>query len=262
LIEKNEALEKVNKQISQDLDLAQRMQTAILPAAFPQSERFSGYAMMKAARQVGGDFYDYFMIDQRHLAVVIADVSGKGVPAAFFMAIARTVIQGISRESLAPGETMAKANDLVCRENPLELFVTVFYGILDIETGVLRYANAGHNCPYIVSHTGEVSALEGTGGTACGIMEGLPYEEAAITLAPGDALFMFTDGVTEAFDINEQEYGDARLAAALANSEGAVIEDLAGQVVASVAAFVGAAPQSDDLTCLALRYHGNKKEVA
>jgi sigma-B regulation protein RsbU (phosphoserine phosphatase) len=184
------------------------------------------------------------------------------VPAAFFMAIARTVIQGTSRETLAPGECMAKANDLLCRENPLELFVTVFYGILDIETGAFRYANAGHNCPYLVQADGTVSTLEGTEGTACGIMEGLPYNEAAIQLAKGDALFLFTDGVTEAFDPDEQEYGDARLAAALLNGESAAIEDMAGRVVASVAAFAGTAPQSDDITCLALRYHGKTDEAA
>ncbi|MBU2091073.1 MAG: SpoIIE family protein phosphatase, partial [Alphaproteobacteria bacterium] len=257
LQEKNELLENANAQIEQELLLAQNMQTAILPATFPQDPRFDGYAMMKAARHVGGDFYDYFMLDEHRIAVVMADVSGKGVPAAFFMAVSRTVIQSVAQKTDTPGDCLAQANDLVCLENPLELFVTVFYGIFDSRTGEFRYANGGHNPPYVVRRdTGAVEALEVTGGMALGILDGLPFAEKSIILQPGDSLFLFTDGVTEAFDPANEEYGEARLEAALVGGESVAIEAMAGRVVASVVSFSDTAPQSDDLTCLALRYNG------
>lgn len=256
LEEKNELLEVANAQIEQELLLAQNMQTAILPAAFPQDPRFDGYAMMKAARHVGGDFYDYFMLDEHRIALVMADVSGKGVPAAFFMAVSRTVIQSVAQKTDTPGDCIAQANDLVCQENPLELFVTVFYGILDARTGAFTYANAGHNPPYIVRRDGAIEALPVTGGMAMGILDGMPFAEKSVTLAAGDSLFLFTDGVTEAFDPADQEYGEERLEAALVGGEAVPIETLAGRVVASVATFSDTAPQSDDLTCLALRYNG------
>jgi phosphoserine phosphatase RsbU/P len=258
LEQKNEQLEAANAQINQELTLAQAMQTAILPAAFPQDPRFTGYAMMQAARHVGGDFYDYFMLDEDRIAVVMADVSGKGVPAAFFMAVSRTVIQSVAREADGPGDCLARANDLVCQENPLELFVTVFYGILDARTGEFRFANGGHNPPYLIGADGMVTALETTGGMALGIMDELPYAEKSVTLRPGDSLFLFTDGVTEAFDPVNEEYGETRLEAALQGSHSLAIEALAQRVVDSVGAFSDTAPQSDDLTCLALRYAGHE----
>lgn len=259
LSEKNEQLAAANAQITQELELAQAMQTAILPAAFPEDARFSGHATMQAARQVGGDFYDHFMLDNDRLAVVMADVSGKGVPAAFFMAVSRTILQSVAQKIDDAGACLAQANDLICQENPLELFVTVFYGILDLRTGDFRYANAGHNPPYLLSAGGKLMALETTGGMALGILDGMPFAEKSVTLAPGDALFLFTDGVTEAFNPENEEFGEERLETVLAARSDEDAEPLALGVADAVVRFADTAPQSDDLTMMALRWRGGTK---
>lgn len=257
LSEKNAALETAQAQIGQELELAQHMQTAILPSVWPEDSRFSGHAMMRAARQVGGDFYDFFMLDQNRLAIAIGDVSGKGVPAAFFMAICRTAMQSVAKERASPSQCLTAINAILCRENPLELFVTIFYGVLDVQTGELRYVNAGHNPPYRVTRGGDILTIPGTEGIAAGIIDNIDYTEKAVTLANGDSLFLFTDGVTEAFDRGEQEFGERRLVDALRDGEAVSVEDLTGRVVASVTAFSAEVPQSDDITCLSLRYFGS-----
>ena len=251
---KNRELEQAQQRIAEELRIAGALQNAILPNTFPDEPRYTIHANMTPAREVGGDFYDFFPIGDERVAVVIGDVSGKGVPASFFMAVARTVLKGLAQGGLSPGEVLAEANETLCRENPLELFVTVFYAVLDTTTGELTYANGGHNPPYRLDDT--VSALPLTDGVALGVMEGLPYQEARLTLAPGDGLFLFTDGITEAFDRHGEEYGDRRLIDALDLGGDLGARELIERVTTEVAAFTGDAEQSDDLTCLALRYHG------
>ncbi len=173
----------------------------MLPEALPVNPAYSGKASMVPAREMGGDFYDFFPLDERRLGLVIADVSGKGVPAAFFMAISRTVLQQSALDGGSAGACLARANAPLCARNPMELFVTAFYGILDVETGDLSYANGGHNPPLMVRHAdGTVAELPRTGGMALGVMTGMAYAEAAVRLTPGDTLFLYTDGISEAMD--------------------------------------------------------------
>ena len=216
------------------------------------------YAEMHPARDVGGDFYDYFLIDANRLAFTIADVSGKGIPAALFMAVSRTVMRGIGgRDDLSAG--MTEANRLLATHNTACMFVTLFYGVLDVATGRLRYCNAGHNPPYLLRAGGGRSSLKAT-GIPLGIEEEAGYCCAEIVLAPGDMLFLFSDGITEAFDAAGNEFGTARLEAALEAARGCSATDLVREVLGATAAFTAGAEQSDDITCLTLAFRGAPAE--
>ncbi|GAB6043684.1 hypothetical protein JCM17961_43630 [Endothiovibrio diazotrophicus] len=254
--ERTRQLEKAHQRIDEELRVAGALQNAILPCVFPDRPDYAIHASMTAAREVGGDFYDFFPVDERRVAVVIGDVSGKGVPASFFMAVSRTTLQGLAEDGTPPGEVLAEANATLCRENPLDLFVTVFCAILDTASGELTYANGGHNPPYHLGAEGGVAALPLTGGVALGVVDGLPYAETRITLAPGDGLFLFTDGITEAFDADGHEFGEVRLIEQLTGAAALDARALVERITGAVAAFTGEAEQSDDLTCLALRYRG------
>jgi sigma-B regulation protein RsbU (phosphoserine phosphatase) len=256
LNDKNSLLEAANQRMDAELSIARSLQAAMLPQRLPENPRYAGKATMVPAREMGGDFYDFFSLGRNRIGLVIADVSGKGVPAAFFMAISRTVLQGTARERQEPGKCLAETNDLLCEQNPLELFVTAFYGILDLETGELRYANAGHNPPILAPQDGPVSQLPVTGGIAMGVMPGLPYAENAVTLTPGDTLILYTDGISEAMDRDGQEFTEARLIGARAASPRESVEIVMSSVIDAVHRFVGDAPQSDDITCLIVRYKG------
>lgn len=256
---KNEALQQMHERIAEELRVAQYLQASMLPEEWSQQPDFEIQAMMEPAREVGGDFYDYFTIDHERIGVVIADVSGKGVPAAIFMAIARTTIQGLSATGNNPGRVMQDANEVLCGVNPLSLFVTVFYAVINRRTGEFVYANAGHNPPYILKRDGEVSPLPGTNGVALGVMEGLDYAEGSLTLEPSDSLFAFTDGFTEAFDEQGEEYGEDRLVQSITPVEPgktASAKMITQRATDAVAAFAGGAEQSDDLTCLTLHFIG------
>ena len=196
---KNALLEDANQRMDAELAIARTLQTAMLPR-LPESPRYTGKATMVPAREMGGDFYDFFSVGDNRVGLVIADVSGKGVPAAFFMAISRTILQGSARERRTAGTCLADTNDLLCQQNPLDLFVTAFYGILDLDTGELSYANAGHNPPLLAREDGTVSHLPGTGGIAMGVMPGVAYAEGRATLSAGDTLLLYTDGISEAMD--------------------------------------------------------------
>lgn len=238
--------------LQRELGIANAMQIAILPKALPGRETFEIYGTMTPAKEVGGDFYDFFLIDDNRLGVVVADVSGKGVPAAFFMAIARTLLKATALFGGPPGACLAKLNDLLAENNDQELFVTVFYGIYHEDTGRLDYANGGHNPPLWL-HDGEVARVEGTDGMALAMIDGIPYAEKSITLGPGDSLFLYTDGVTEAFDPDSVEFGEQRLIDTLAREADRPAREIPGVIIAAVETFVRGAPQSDDITCVALR---------
>ena len=244
--------------LQQELQIAAEVQRSILPQQMPEDPRLQMHCHITPAREVGGDFYDYFMLDDEHLGVVVADVSGKGIPAALFMAITRTLLKSTAAFVTAPSPCIRRLNDLLAAENEQMMFVTVFYGVLHLPSGQLRYVNAGHNPPYLLSASNQVQTLARTGGVAVAVSEEFPYQEAVLQLHPGDRLFLFTDGVTEAFNAEQQEYGDKRLVSTLQSAAAHCQqpEELNRVVLQSVRDFEDGAPQADDITCVSLRYCG------
>ena len=245
--------------IQQDLQAAREIQQAILPKKFPpfpDRTEFSIYASMIAAKEVGGDFFDFFMIDKERLGFVIGDVSGKGVTAAIFMAVSRTLIRATGIKGISAVECMSYVNRLLCNESVSCMFVTVFYGILNTTTGEIEYVNAGHNPPYIVSDQG-IRQVEMTGGVILGCMEDIQYQSKKVQLNPGDLLFLYTDGVTEAFNIHEELFEEERLEKYLQSHPSHPIEEVVKEAFREVMEFSTGVPQSDDITVLAIRYHGN-----
>jgi sigma-B regulation protein RsbU (phosphoserine phosphatase) len=258
LNERNQALTEAIDVIQRDLDAARSLQQAILPQHFPAGPNFNGVAIMTAALHVGGDFYDFFMVDEDHLAVVIADVSGKGVPAALFMAVSRTVLRAQAQVTPDPSECMVRVNDQMCSQNPMDLFITVFYGLLNIRTGQFDYVNAGHPPPVLLRKASrEVAPLPRTDGMAVGVMDEIPYRSGRVDLEPGDALVLYTDGVSEAMDEAGLEFTDARVVEALAGEVDHDVSTILANLIDDVHLFVDGAPQSDDLTCVVMRYVGD-----
>jgi sigma-B regulation protein RsbU (phosphoserine phosphatase) len=242
--------------IQQELEIARELQLAILPKVSTDAEEFEAHAIMTPAKEVGGDFYDFFQLSPRKVGMVVADVSGKGVPASLFMAVSRTLLKATAMFKMSPGECLRKLNDLLVEGNEKSLFVTVFYGILDLDTGVLTYANGGHNSPIMMSRDGSVTPLEGTGGIVLALEPGLPYEERTQTMNPGDTLVMFTDGVTEAMNLDSVMFGDSLLAEKLQQCAGLSAHETTGHLIAAVHEFSAGCPQTDDITCFAFRYKG------
>jgi phosphoserine phosphatase RsbU/P len=242
--------------LQQELEIARTMQLTILPQVFPDLVELDTAARMIPAKEVGGDFYDFFPISEDKIAVVIADVSGKGIPAAFFMLIARTMLRAIAESGVGPAETMRRVNNLLAAENEQMMFVTVFYGELDLRTGVLAFSNGGHNPPLRVTRDGAVIELERSQGIALAVMPDMPFAEKSLKLDAGDMVVLFTDGVTEAFNGSDAMYGDARLVAAVGRQVTATAREGLDGVLSDVARFTAGAPQSDDITCLVLRWRG------
>jgi phosphoserine phosphatase RsbU/P len=208
---------------------------------------------MRPAREVGGDFYDFFTIDGNRLVMVIGDVSGKGVPASLFMAMTRTVIRLVARQDDDLAAGIGRANALLSADNDSAMFVTLFYGVLDLASGRLTYCNCGHNPPQVLRGDGGSEGLPLT-GLPLGVLEEADYATRTVDLAPGDRLFLYTDGVTEANDAEGGEFGEARLSAALDALRDAAPSDMVDGIVRRVDAFAAGAPQADDITCLALLY--------
>jgi sigma-B regulation protein RsbU (phosphoserine phosphatase) len=252
----NMAAELEAKQRRRDeMQAAAQIQRSILPAPLAREGALAAvdlHAEMHPAREIGGDFYDYFLLGGDRLAFTVADVSGKGIPAALFMAVSRTVLRGGERGDDMAAH-MASANRLLSAENAAAMFVTAFHGVLDFETGALRYCNAGHNPPYVLRAAGGRENLKPT-GIPFGVDGDLPYRIAETQLQPGDALFVFSDGITEAFDPAGEEFGSARLEAALEEARGKEAADLVADILAATRQFVAGAEQSDDITALALVY--------
>ncbi len=247
--------------IQRDLNIARSIQVGILPKVFPpfpDRKEFDLYASMTAAKEVGGDFFDFFIIDNDRLGFVIGDVSGKGVPAAIFMAVSRTLIRATALKGIPPGEVLSYVNTLLCNESASSMFVTVFYGILNTATGEVEYANGGHNPPYLLAGPNGISATEITGGMALGIMEDLTYAARKFTLAPGDALFLFTDGITEAMDSAQELYSDPRLVRLLEEHKFKSVTEIVQHSIDDVNLYSHGVEQSDDITVLALRYLGKQ----
>ena len=243
-----------------DLRVGTEIQTGSLPTDFPDRPEFEMYASMDPAKEVGGDFYDFFMIDDDHFAIVIADVSGKGVPAALFMMSSKIYINDHATIGGSPAEILERVNKLVCANNKAHMFVTVWLGILEISTGKLISSSAGHEYP-MINVNGKYEILKDKHGLAVGAMEMSRYVDTEIQLKKGDSIFVYTDGVAEATDANNELFGTDRTVEAL-NSipKGASQKEVLAGVRAAVDAFVKEAPQFDDLTMVGLKYYGSVAE--
>lgn len=243
--------------IQSDLSVAREIQQGILPRSFKLKVEDPGavdiFASMEAAKDVGGDFYDFFPIDDHRIGFAIADVSGKGVPAAIFMAVSHTLIKATGIRDLASNECMETVNNILCGESVGSMFVTVFYGIYDMQTGEIDYTNAGHNPPYILRADGTVEMLKNDGNLVLGVMEEMKFKRSSLQLNPGDALVMYTDGVTEAENTEHAQFGESRLETELAALKGAESKQIVTSVLAKVREFTAGAPQSDDITQLVIR---------
>ena len=252
------------ERVKAELSMASKIQASSLPdpkSAIADSERFSLYADMKPAKTVGGDFYDFFMTDDDHLAFVIADVSDKGVPAALFMMSAKNLINYRAREGGTPAQILSSVNAQLCRNNGSRMFVTVWLGILDTTCGRLLYANAGHE-PIAISHEGEgFEFVTGAKKPAVGIISGIDYTDQELQLAPGDKVFLYTDGITEAADDAGAFFGSDRLIGVLNTVVKESPVEVINDVSDSISAFVKDAEQFDDMTMLCLEYKSSKGEV-
>ena len=250
------------QRIGTELELATRIQADMLPnifPAFPERQEFTIYASMTPAKEVGGDFYDFFFVDQDRLAMVIADVSGKGIPAAMFMMMAKSMIQTQAASGRGPREVLETVNHLICQNNREEMFVTVWFAILDLNTGILTAANAGHEFPILKKPGGCFEIFKDKHGFVIGGMDGVKYREYEIRLEPGARLFVYTDGVAEATSADKELFGMDRAVQALNDAADQSPEGLLRAVNAAVSRFVGDAEQFDDLTMLCIEYRGKEE---
>jgi len=245
------------ERIGAELDIATHIQKSMLPCifpAFPDQKSFDIYATMTPAKEVGGDFYDFFMVDENHLAVVMADVSGKGVPAALFMVIGKTLIKDHTQPDKDLGEIFTKVNNLLCESNSEGLFITAFEGVLDLRTGDFTYVNAGHESPFICKKSENYEFKKIPAGFVLAGFEGFKYKAGYAKLEPGDKFFQYTDGVTEATNAQEELYGMDRLGACLNKNTNLAPDRLLPTVKADIDNFVKQAPQFDDITMLCLEF--------
>ena len=256
----NDRLRASLKQMERDVDLARIMQENIVPSKFPSDPSFDIAASMSAAKHVGGDFYEFFQLDDNHVGIAIADVSGKGVPAAFFMAMTLTILEAASQQYRSPAQVLAQVNARLNQQNPLDHFVTMFYGVLNLRDGRFAYANAGHNPPYLL-RKGKPTLLPNPDNMVAGMFEDLVYDEKEVVLSRGDMLFLFTDGIPEAFDAVDEAFGDERLVSCLSNSTHLPPVGVVKAVTRAVKTFVAGAQQSDDITCLAFRFNGVSRGI-
>ena len=258
-IEELKTITAERERITAELSLATRLQEAFIPhtfPAFPDRTEFDLYASMDPAREVGGDFYDFFLIDDDHLCVVIADVAGKGIPAALFMMVSKIIVKNSAMLGKSAAEILTRTNQAICDNNQAEMFVTVWLGILEISTGILTAANAGHECPVIKQPDGSFEIFKTKHGLVIGGYDSVKYHEYSIQLEPGTKLFVYTDGLPEAADSENNMFGMDRVLEALNKNADAAPQQLLDSVRHSVDEFVQDAEQFDDLTMLCLEYKG------
>ena len=242
--------------LHQELRVARDIQMSILPQRFPSTATCDTHAIMTPAQDVGGDFYDVFHLPEQRLGIVMADVSGKGVPAALFMMVSRTLVKGNAVSNLSPGEALTQVNNLLGEENERAMFVTLLFGIFDTTSGSFTYANAGHCAPYLVRSGEKPREMPSTQGIALGVVPDFPYSEATVRLDPGDRIFLYTDGVPEAEAPDKELFENHRLEDILKGVAEKSPEEMNRAVLDAVREFSGGEHQSDDITCLTLAYHG------
>ena len=249
-------IDEAAARFDKDLEIAKKIQHSALPSVFPpypNRKDFSIFASMDAAKEVGGDFYDFYLLDENHLAFVVADVSGKGIPGAMFMMTSKTLIKSHAESGLAVNDVFTQVNAQLCENNEAGMFVTAWMGILDLETGLIRYANAGHNPPVVRHKDGSYEYLKGRANFVLAGMEGVRYKEQQLQLQQGDEIYLYTDGVTEAHNIDKQLFGEDRLLVSLNETAGMTVDEICRKVKADVDAFQGEAEQFDDITMLCVR---------
>jgi serine phosphatase RsbU (regulator of sigma subunit) len=252
----NEHLQRemvIRERLEHEVHLARQIQKTFLPEHLPEINGWNLAATWITARQVGGDFYDVFELPRGRLGLFIADVSDKGIPAALFMALTRTLVRAVVFETPSPADALKRVNALIIPDNKQEMFVSAVYGVLTLETGVFTYANAGHNPPIWLSGEKRTMELLRRTGAALGIIEDMPMEDRTITLAPKDFLLLYTDGVTEAFSPEDETYGDERLQQALERAQMTSARGVLDSLEASVRKFMGPHPPADDLTMLGVK---------
>ena len=254
MAEWREALQSRDKLVAlqNELEVARGMQQSILPTQFPKEPSYTVYGKMQPARNVGGDFFDVVHLSDGRLGLAVADVSDKGVPAALFMMSSRTLLKGAAIGLALPGEVLREVNDLLFEDNEGGMFVTVLYAVYDPSSRELTYANGGHNSPLVVHADGTSALLPLTDGIALGIARDLPYKQNAVTLSPGDTIIFYTDGVTEAMNGEEEQFGLGPLSEFFRTNPPRNPEETTAAIFEAVNAFAGEAPQSDDITCLVL----------
>jgi len=248
-----------NERIEGELNIATEIQLGILPKVFPpfpEKDEIEVFASLKPAKEVGGDLYDYYFIDDDRLCFTMGDVSGKGVPAALMMVITKTLIKSTATKEIGPARIMMEVNNAINDDNPKSMFVTLIIGILDLKTGKLAYANGGHNPPVLIDKEGKARYVEEISGPVVGVMEDMDYKELNIDMNPGDAFFMYTDGVNEAMNINEEFYSDERLIIEIAKTRPIQPEPAIKSVSTDIDDFVGEADQYDDMAMLMIKYTG------
>ena len=251
------------ERIGAELSVATRIQASMLPCIFPAFENrteFDIYATMTPAKEVGGDFYDFFLVDDDHLALIIADVSGKGVPAALFMVITKVLLKNSAQSGKSPKEIFEDVNANLCANNPIDMFVTAWMGILEISTGKLICSNAGHEYPALCRANGNYELIRDPHGLVLACMDDSTYQNYELQLSPGDTLYVYTDGVAEAMDSENQLFGTDRMLASLNKNIDAKPVNLLSRVKEDIDAFVGETPQFDDITMLVIRYMGKNPE--
>ena len=259
MVYEQKELAQNSARVETELSLANKIQSDMLPnlfPVFPERTEFDIYATMTPAKEVGGDFYDIFMVDDDHLGLVIADVSGKGIPAAMFMMMSKNIIANNALLGKSPATALTDANNAVCKNNSEGMFVTVWLGILEVSTGILTAANAGHEFPILKKHDGVFEIFKDKHGLPVGSMAGVRYKEYQLQLEPGDKIFVYTDGVPEAADSNEDMFSIKRTLLALNDAPDAGPVDMLNNVRTAVNDFVKDAEQFDDLTMLAFEYKG------
>lgn len=249
----------VKERIESELRIAHDIQMGILPKlfpAFPERSEFDIYATIESAREVGGDLYDFFFLDEDRFCIVVGDVSGKGVPAAFFMAVTKTLLKVIAEGGLEPGKVLTKVNNDLAEDNDACMFVTLFLAVVDINSGEVHYASAGHNPPLFIPKGRTADWLPPLNEPVAGAMEGIPYTTRSMIMEPGDTLFVYTDGVTEAMDSSQTLYSEERLLEKVNQAGQLSATELVKVIDTSIKEFTGGAEQSDDITMLALQYLG------
>lgn len=262
-IDENTRITAEKQRIDTELSLATGIQAGMLPdtfPAFPDRTDFDIYASMKPAKEVGGDFYDFFLIDENRLGIVMADVSGKGVPAALFMMHSKILLKSYTLMKQTPKAALEEVNRQICENNPEEMFVTVWLGVLDLKTGMFTAVNAGHERPAVKQAGEHFELYKDKHGVVVGYMDGVRFKEYELQLTKGAKLFLYTDGVAEATDANEQLFGTDRMIEALRTAEDKTPQEILAAVDAAVDKFVGEAPQFDDLTMLCIEYKGQDEE--
>jgi sigma-B regulation protein RsbU (phosphoserine phosphatase) len=247
------------ERIQSELNVAREIQLGLLHKIFPpfpDCSQFDLYAMLEPAKEVGGDLYDFFFIDDDHLCFALGDVSDKGVPAALFMTITMALIRNTAKTSLNPAFMMSRINDTLSADNPRSMFVTLIIGILNIRTGEILYANGGHNSPILIRDSDTPVFKKELSGPLVGHEDGLPFKDLALKLNPGDYLFLYTDGVTEALNSKNELFSDERLLAEMGSSMAKDVEGITLEIRTKIREYTDSAPQSDDIAMMMIRFNG------